>query len=369
MSPSFLSGPKLKVILHLVVWSALFILPAYLLYNDSERDLAFLMEVWFQLACYAVIFYLSYSLLAPRLFFTGKKLIYFITASLLILVFTLLLGLLHYQFSPVYHPGPGERMPPQEMSRGIEHTGLHRPPPGDKPPAPIRNWPLFNFLLTSCMVTGLSLGLRFSEKLLLNEKRRKEAEKEKLHNELMLLKHQINPHFLFNTLNSIYSLALIKSDKTAEAVMMLSDMMHYVIGDVEHETVPLGLELEYVVHYVELQKIRLSKNVDVQMIIEGDPTPYEIPPMILVPFIENAFKFGTSSHENAVIMIGLKIAKGSLTFTVSNQLFAGREKLETFGIGIQNTRQRLMLMYPGKHTLNLTNDGKVFTASLDISLA
>ena len=146
--------------------------------------------------------------------------------------------------------------PPDAVQR-LNHPEFFRPHPGDKPPAPIRNVPLFNFFLTSCLVTGLSLGLRFSEKLLLNEKMRKEAEKEKLHTELAFLKHQINPHFLFNTLNSIYSLALIKSDQTANAVMILPDMMRYVIQDEEHETVPLEPELEYLIHYIELQKIRL----------------------------------------------------------------------------------------------------------------
>ncbi|MCX6304657.1 MAG: histidine kinase [Bacteroidetes bacterium] len=369
MTRSFLTGKKLRVLLHLVVWSVLFILPAYMLYGNSARDRSFMIEVWFQLACFAVLFYTSYNLLAPRFFFTGKKVMYFITAALMIIIFTLFLGLLHDHFVPDFRRVNMERQLPSKTEWETGRQGLLRPPPNDKLPPPVRNWPLFNFLLSSFMVTGLSLGLRFSEKLQLNEKLRKEAEKEKLHTELALLKHQINPHFLFNTLNSIYSLALIQSDKTAEAVMMLSDMMRYVIQDVEHETVPLELELEYVVHYVELQKMRLAGNIDIRVNIEGDPGPYMIPPMILVPFVENAFKYGTSSHENAVISIDLKIAGGLLTFNVSNHVFAGREKAETFGIGIQNTRQRLNLMYPGRHKLVLSNTGTIFMVNLEISLA
>jgi sensor histidine kinase YesM len=208
-----------------------------------------------------------------------------------------------------------------------------------------------------------------SEKLLLQEKLRKEAEKEKLNIELALLKHQINPHFLFNTLNSIYSLALIKSDLTAGAVMKLSDMMRYVIQDVGHQTVALSLELDYLEDYVELQKIRLSDHVSVHLNIEGDPEPYKVPPMILVPFIENAFKYGTSAHEDAVIRILVKVDDGKLYFTVSNQVFRGREQAETFGIGIRNTRQRLNLMYPDAYSLQLTNDGNIYTVSLSVNLA
>jgi len=369
MTLSFLSGKKLKVLLHIVVWSALFVLPTYLLYGDSVRDREFLMVVWFQLACYAIIFYLSYFWLAPAFFFRGRKPAYFLSSALLILALTISLGLLTNRIIPFNRDEKRQPMPLPGMNQPSTGNDPFRPPPGYKPPLPFRNLPLFNFLLTSCMVTGLSLGLRFSEKLILNEKMRKEAEKEKLHTELALLKHQINPHFLFNTLNSIYSLALVKSDMTAEAVMKLSDMMRYVIQDVGHETVPLELELEYLLHYVELQKMRLNEKVDVQLTIEGDPNPYRIAPIILVPFIENAFKYGISSHEHAAIRIEMKISRGLLTFMVSNQVFAGREKTETFGIGIQNTRQRLLLIYPGKHKLDLTNNGKVFIVNLEISLA
>jgi two-component system, LytTR family, sensor kinase len=369
MSLSFLSGKKLKVLLHIVVWAALFVLPTYLLYGDSEHDRDFLREVWFQLACYAFIFYLGYFLLAPVFFFKGRKPAYFLSSAVLVLVLTLSLGIFNNRFSPFNRAENHEPRPAPGMERPLTGNEPFKPPYGEKPPKPFRNWPLFNFLLTSGMVTGLSLGLRLSEKLILNEKMRKEAEKEKLHTELALLKHQINPHFLFNTLNSIYSLALIKSDMTAEAVMKLSDMMRYVIQDVAKETVPLSLELEYLVHYVELQKIRLNEKVDVQLNIEGDPDPYQVAPIILVPFIENAFQYGVSSHENATIRIEVKIADGSLAFRVSNQVFAGREKTGTFGIGIRNTRQRLMLMYPEKHKLEIVSNGKGYMVDLEISLA
>ncbi|MCX6266737.1 MAG: sensor histidine kinase [Bacteroidetes bacterium] len=367
MSRFLLTGTKLKILLHFALWSVLFIIPTFLLYGDSSRDQAFLREVWFQLASYAVIFYVSYFLLAPRYFFSGKKLAYFISAAALILVFTLFLLLLNDHHGPVFHPGSREHMPQPNHLRETNQPEFRPQPPADKPPAPVRNWPLFNFFLTAAMVTGLSLGLRFSEKLILNEKRRKEAEREKLHTELELLKHQINPHFLFNTLNSIYSLALTKSEMTAEAVMKLSDMMRYVLQDVAQETVPLELELDYIVDYIELQQLRMNNNVVVHTNVTGDPKSWEIPPMILVPFIENAFKYGISSHENTVIGIDLKIEHETLSFTVSNQIFPGREKTETFGIGIQNTRQRLNLIYPDRHKLILTNNGALFIVNLEIS--
>lgn len=362
-----LSGTKLKILLHVLVWVVLFILPTYLVYGGSQREMQFVYEVWFQFGCYAVIFYLSYLLLAPAFFFKGRKVAFFLLSGLMILCFTMLLDQLHDGFAPdrgakhEYH-----RLPP--LPEGMR-AGERPAPPVKGIPPPLKSWPVINFFLMSCLVTGLSLGVRLSEKLLLQEKLRKEAEKEKLNIELALLKHQINPHFLFNTLNSIYSLALIKSDLTAGAVMKLSDMMRYVIQDVGHQTVALSLELDYLEDYVELQKIRLSDHVSVHLNIEGDPEPYKVPPMILVPFIENAFKYGTSAHEDAVIRILVKVDDGKLYFTVSNQVFRGREQAETFGIGIRNTRQRLNLMYPDAYSLQLTNDGNIYTVSLSVNLA
>jgi len=355
--------------MHVVVWVVLFIIPAYLIYGDSEREKFFLREVWIQEFFYGLVFYTSYLWLAPRLFFRENRLRFFLYSGALILMLTLTIGMINRFLEPGFRDRekflntmPQRVQPDRPDIRPV-------PPPREHPPGPLRGWPLFNFLFTSCLISGLSLGLRFSEKLNLNEKQRKEAEKEKLHTELAFLKHKINPHFLFNTLNSIYGLALIKSDQTAEAVMKLSDMMRYVIQDVEHEKVPLEREIDYVQHYVELQKIRLSGNVEVRLELRGSSDPYEIPPMILVPFVENAFKYGTSSHEATVITISILIDQGKLAFEVTNRVFAGREKTETFGIGIENTRQRLSLMYPDKHTLLLRNDGTTFNVSLTMLLS
>lgn len=358
------SGRKLTVFLHLAVWATLLASVAYLVSGGSQKDRGFLQEIGIQFLFYAIIFYLCYLLLIPRLYFAGRKRVFFLTAGLLIGVLTVVFG--------VYRSGFRERH--EEMRRvpafsfkapGSPDEMRNRP---DPPPRPMHNWPLFNFILTSCLVTGLSLGLRVSEKLIRNEQLRKEAEEEKLNAELAFLKHQINPHFLFNTLNSIYSLALVKSDLTAEAVMKLSDMMRYVIQEAGHDRVPLDLELDYVRHYVELQKMRLSSKVDVQMDVPGNELPWLVPPMILVLFVENAFKHGTSAHEDAIINIRLETDNGMLTWTVTNPIFHGREKPETFGVGIQNTRKRLGLIYPGRHTLEISETGDRFVARLSFPL-
>jgi hypothetical protein len=382
----FFTGTKVQILLHLAVWAILFFFPSYLMYVDSTRDINFLYHNYIQTLFYAIIFYVNFFILIPYLFFRRKnKIPYFVSAFLLILLMTLLMivpnnYLMPGGMKPKNLPGPeaGVRQPippptgaefrvPPPAPMGPPREG-EKSPGAPRMPKPFMGWPVYNFMLISFLISGFSLGLRFSDKLIKNEKRQKEIEKENLKTELSMLRNQINPHFLFNSLNTLYSLSLVKSDLTPDAIMKLSDMMRYVIQDAKRDQVPLDLEIEYIRHYVDLQKFRLSDNVDLQLAVTGDPGGFEIPPMILIPFVENSFKYGTSSHEKAVILIDIGIQNNMLLFKASNRIFEGREQQGTFGIGISNTRQRLALIYPGKHDLELTNNGKVFIVNLKIDL-
>ena len=360
-----LPGKKVHILIHAMIWIILFFFPSYFLYRDSHNDVNFLWLNYTQTILYFITFYVNYLWLIPFFFFKRQKILYFLVAMILVIAATIMMESVHSSFFKQKF-GQGQEFQPRKMMPGQPRMFI---PDGMAPGArPAKGWPVYNFILITCLVTGLSLGLRFSDKLVQNEKKRKEAEKEKLNTELAMLKNQINPHFLFNTLNSIYSLALMKSDMTAEAVMKLSDMMRYVIQDVRFEKVPLQTELDYIRYYIELQQLRITDNVSLELKIKGDTEHYMIAPMIIIPFVENAFKYGTTSHEHATILVDILVHKNILDFKVSNQIFAGREKNETFGIGITNTRQRLQLIYPEKHELKLTNNGKVYIVNLKIDL-
>ncbi|MCK9219575.1 MAG: sensor histidine kinase [Bacteroidales bacterium] len=367
MTFSFLTGKKLKVFLHITVWTFLFVFPTYLLYVDSSRDLFFLKRTYTQTILFAFLFYLNYLLLAPRLFFRKKKIWYIISVTILAILATVIMEMSSFP----HFPGNERNFPPRDRNASlpqIEQSPPFKSPRDENRQRPSKGWPTYNFLLTAFIISGLGLGICFSDKLVQAEKQRKEAEKEKLNMELAFLKNQINPHFLFNTLNSIYSLALVKSDHTAEAVMKLSEMMRYVLYDIKDDKVPMELDIQYIKHYVELQRIRLSDTMDIQLNINGDYSSNQISPQILMVFIENAFKYGTSSHEKAAIIIDINILQNILEFKVSNQIFSGRQKNEMAGIGLRNTRQRLSLEYPDKHNLTLIDNGKVFIVKLSINL-
>jgi sensor histidine kinase YesM len=151
--------------------------------------------------------------------------------------------------------------------------------------------------------------------------------------------------------------------------MKLSDMMRYVIQDVNRDTVPPELELDYIRHFVELQKLRLNEMVTATLEIAGNPSGLDIAPIMLVPFVENVFKHGTSAHEPAAILISITLTGTTLNLVTENRVFPGRASGETFGIGLSNTRKRLELIYPDKHELVYGETNGVFHLTLNMELA
>jgi len=195
----------------------------------------------------------------------------------------------------------------------------------------------------------------------------RQAQKEKLDAELSYLKAQINPHFLFNTLNSIYSLAIDKSDNTAPAVAKLSGMMRYVITDTAKEFVPLEKEIAYIKNYIELQRIRFGETIHLFFDVNGNPSGKQIAPLLLIPFIENAFKYGVNAEENSTIRIHIFIDENKLNMEVQNNKVNVQMKHEDkTGTGIANTQSRLQLLYPARHFLKITDIEKEFLVSLTL---
>lgn len=192
---------------------------------------------------------------------------------------------------------------------------------------------------------------------------------EKTNAELSYLKAQINPHFLFNTLNSIYSLAILKSDKTADAVVKLSDMMRYVLNDSNANFTDLEKELNYIANYIELQRMRLTSNVKLTYSCEGNVFDKKLAPLVLIPFIENAFKHGVNSEEDSVIDIKIKVSQTALNLNVRNKCVSSNNNtLNKSGLGIENTKQRLNLLYPENHSLEISEKDNYYTVNLTLNI-
>lgn len=187
--------------------------------------------------------------------------------------------------------------------------------------------------------------------------------------ELAMLKLQVSPHFLFNTLNNIRWLARKKADQTEEAVVKLSQLLRYMLYQAQRDHVPLTQEIEHLHHYIDLQQMRLNDRQTVDFEVEGPVNGLLIEPLLFIPFVENAFKYGLHGQEASQIHIRLQVSKTTLSFSVENPLFAASgASSEDSGIGIANVKQRLALHYPGRHTLEYGAKGGQFSVRIVLQL-
>ncbi|RYU97137.1 sensor histidine kinase [Emticicia agri] len=209
--------------------------------------------------------------------------------------------------------------------------------------------------------------LKMIEDFFANEKEKTALLTEKLNAENAFLKNQLNPHFLFNTLNNIYSLALNQSSKTPEAIMKLSELMRYMLYESNQEKVSLYTELTYLNNFIELQKIRYSGQTYVDFEVIGDVSSQRIAPLMLIPFVENAFKHGNVQDINHPLSIQLLLNQNNLIFTVKNQL-TNQNKDRYGGVGLENIKKRLNLIYPKNHHLEIQNDGNKYSSELNLIL-
>jgi LytS/YehU family sensor histidine kinase len=201
----------------------------------------------------------------------------------------------------------------------------------------------------------------------MSEQRMVKAESEKVSAELSFLKAQINPHFLFNTLNNIYMLSVMSSEHTSESIMKLSNIMRYVTDDVMQDFVPLSNELKCISDYIDLQKLRLGKQTTLDFKITGKVNNQQIAPLIMMSFIENTFKYGISKKEKSTILINIAVGEKTVSFHSENSIF-NRQNTERSGIGLANTKQRLQLLYPRKHILRIDDSDGIFRVDLTLNV-
>lgn len=287
-------------------------------------------------------FYLNYYLLIPRLYFTKKFTLFWLLVFLSVVFIAIVPKIISFGLFPL-PPEVAEYMKPFRPAFLLHHFE-HQ-------------------FLRFAAVFILSLLLRINDQW-------KTAQKDKMSAELSYMRAQINPHFLFNTLNSIYSMAISKSDHTATAVVKLSGMMRYAITDAHMNLVPLQKEISYISDYIDLQQYRLGNTVKLNYRINGDPEDKKIAPLILISIVENAFKYGVNPEENSSIMVDLTIHEYFLVFIVkNNKVRTNVSEDEKSGIGIENTRKRLEMIYPGRHKFEIEETAREFSVVLTLQLS
>ncbi len=338
-----------KLLLHLAFWSVYASLFLYTISfgRDGEPNWGrILSDGSFHVLSLLGVSYLNYFFFLPRLIRDRRIGLYLLTFGPVFLAFSYLFLQGKQLILAYYFPDSGWMFSPRFAVNVI----------------------MSGFFAVSCV--GL---LKFVEDYFELEARSRELENQQLTSELQFLKAQINPHFLFNTLNNLYYLAINESSRTPEVIAKLSGMMRYMLYDSNHPLVPLAREIEYIENYLSLERLRLDDRVPITFEVAGQVEGVRIAPLILITFLENAFKHGVSgsAEGDVFITVRLDVEAGSCHYRVTNSKLAEGSKTlnEKSGIGLQNVRRRLELSYPDRYRLHTDETEDRYRVDLQLQLA
>ncbi len=334
------------VLLHAAVWTLLFLFPV-LLQSSVENTKGdhpkadsnwFLYLTIFTDLLWIVLFYFNAIVLIPKLFYKRK----FIPYVFIQLMMIGALALFHWLF----------------FTYIIKQHQFR-----------LSSFFLFN-IFPYLFILACSTAYRMIQDRMKTEQLSKERETENLKTELSFLRSQVNPHFMFNVLNNMVALARKKSDLLEPSLLQLSSLLRYMLYETDEDKVPLQKEIEYLHSYIDLQQQRFGKNLILNSKIVCADTAYEIEPMLLIAFVENAFKHGTGMIENPQIDIELRTEKRRLYFLVRNKYVDEQEEIKdkTSGIGLTNVKRRLKLLYGNNYTLDIAKQDGWFITSLQVNL-
>ena len=381
------------------LWGMLFLAPLMSLYLRTANDSSLTFDwteaifVWRQYAVYLLLFLLHNFLLAPLLVYRQKRWLYFLLIGAMLGCF-----LLWQCNSRPSHPdnhGPHDRA----MQMHEEHRpGIppdadadffdHEPPPVDEngkaisdqdyrqmdnhrmrrhePPVMIGQHDVIAVVILVLML-GMNLGIKLYFKTRSDQKRLIQLEKENLEQQLEYLKYQINPHFFMNTLNNIHALVDIDAEKAKSTILELSKMMRFILYEGDKKGVPLTREFDFIRNYVTLMKLRYTDKVRISVQLPDEAPDKQIPPLMLITFIENAFKHGISYQHESFIDVKVGIEGTKLRFDCRNSK-ADNPNKEKGGVGLANVKQRLHLLYDNNFTLNIQDEPDVYHVELIIPL-
>lgn len=331
-----------RIAYHAMFWLALF---AFLFYFDDsglslgQRGVNELVNILF----YAILVYFNLYYLIPN-FLTKKK---FLNYTLLLIASALILTplriiFLFFRFSEM----------PALQQNLIENLNI--------------------YFALSFFIGSSSTVLKIITEWFRQLRHQQELETHTMQSELRFLKSQINPHFLFNTLNNLYALTLKKSDKAPDIVIKLSEMMRYMLYECNEKQVPLYKEVNYLRNYLDLERLRQSEHIKIEFNVEGLVGDQKVAPLLFIPFLENSFKHGLNTQlKDGFVKIQMNVNEEMIDFYIENskgQIILAPANRPSGGIGLVNVRRRLKLLYPNHHTLEVSNKPNSFSVHLTVEL-
>jgi two-component system, LytTR family, sensor kinase len=358
-----------KIILHFLIWAVILGLPVYAA-RRFQMGRHFLLTYCTITAISALIFYINYLFLIPVLFFQKKRYRYVISVLALLFLLYFVSDFASEQiFSIISKSGYSDQI----IRQPGDEQQMRLPPIRTGKPVFVIAMPnaqLIGYAASSLFMVILSLGLRVLERQSKIEKMQEEMEKSRLSAELAFLKNQISPHFFFNTLNNIYSLADRSNEDSKNAIIKLSRLMRYVLNESGQDNRLLSDEIEFMNNYIDLMKLRIGAKIRLNVNFPADYRDLKIPHLLFVSLIENAFKYGISVQEESFVNISLEFGEQNIIFKCENGLpeINNGTIPGSSGIGLENLKKRLSLLYPDRHELEINKTKSKFAVTLIIRL-
>lgn len=342
-----------KILVHSIIWCFLIIaslLPYYQNFTSIDT------EFYVQWSSGILLFYANYFYLVPNLLLQKKYTAYLGIAFVIVAFFSFIKI---YYFSPDFHNFTHQKL--------FDAAGKEFIPEKRFPRKPSPFFKLFPSLFYLFIITISTLIKTLSE-FYINQQNKLISETRKTTTELNYLRKQTNPHFLFNALNSIYSLAYKKSDLVPDAIVTLSEMMRYMLYETDNKAVSLEKEINYIKNYIDLQKLRLNNIENIFINIHGETRNKSIEPLLLISFIENAFKYGTDYKGTTFVKIKIIIEENILDFWIENRIENQIKDPNNSGIGLTNIKNRLNILYPNAHQLTINQTDNKYCVHLNLKL-
>ncbi len=335
---AFLSYRNLKILIQLAFWLG-YITIATLVFSMVVPPQWALMRTLMMASVHILLVYFHLYFILPR-FFDKKK--YLQYGALLAVSLTI----------AVLLKSAGDRLL-------IEWSDLNGPLARYKD----GNVPILSGLVADLVFLFITTPVRWMDEFYKRKALQERFQTHRLAAELKFLKTQVNPHFLFNTLNNLYSLAYTGSEKTAPMILKLSEMMRYMLYESDAEQVPLDKEIQYIQNYIQLQQLKTEEEQQIIFEVLGETAGLQLPPMLFVPLVENAFKHG-NLEENGWLKAKIEVEDKRLIFSIHNSFRPHQQKDPVGGIGLENVRKRLQLLFPEKHEFNVEEKDGVFGVRL-----
>ncbi|OIP83178.1 MAG: hypothetical protein AUK44_05965 [Porphyromonadaceae bacterium CG2_30_38_12] len=368
-----LSINTIEILVFTIVWLSIFSIPYLVQQSSNTIFWEKILSEWLRMGALLLLFLINIIVLVPRLLFAKKYLKYTFAAILLVLfVNSVSILLQHYIFElePVAMPkmelGPG--MPPMELgSKMPAPMGFRAPVQQMRPSLTMK---FVNSFLLAILVMGASIAFKLMSKWLSEENLRKDAEKEQLKSELAFLRHQVSPHFFMNTLNNIHALIDINTETAKDAVIRLSTLMRYLLYETSAGHIALKKEIDFIESYISLMRLRYSNKVAVTFEIPANTPDVEIPPMLFVSLLENAFKHGVSYQADSYIAFSMTIVEQKILCVLRNSKHKNSTQGEKkySGIGLSNIKKSLDLLFQKEYSLLINETETDFEVQLTIPL-